>query len=102
MERSERMKNLHEQHGSQINWIEISRTPNLSEDFIRDFKDQVDWKLISQYQTLSEDFIREFADQLEWSQICQHQTLSEDFIKNLPEGLEINISISDPEILSEG
>ena len=37
---------------------------DLSEDFIREFKDKVDWKYITKYQNLSKDFIREFKKEL--------------------------------------
>ena len=69
----------------QFNWIEISKMPNLPEDFIRKFKDEVYWILIAQYQVLSEDFIEDskedFKDSYVWSQISLYQKLSEDFIR---------------------
>ena len=61
-------------------WILISKK-NLSEDFIREFKDKVFWYFISKYQTLTEDFIREFKHKVYWSCISRFQTLSEDFIR---------------------
>jgi hypothetical protein len=43
----------------------------------------VDWDLISEYQELSENFIREFKDKLNWEKIKLYQILSEDFILEL-------------------
>ena len=43
---------------SYVNWKKISCNQDLSEDFIREFKEKLDWDWISEYQDLSEDFIR--------------------------------------------
>ena len=44
----------------------ISCKDNLTEDFIREFKDKVDWESLSHYRKgLSEDFIREFQDKVD-------------------------------------
>ena len=56
---------------------------NLSEDFIREFKDKVDWGKISCNQNLSKDFIREFKDKVYWKKISSKQKLSDDFIRDL-------------------
>jgi len=63
-----------------MNWFEISQTPGLTEDFIREHKDLVCWTYISKYQKLSEDFIREHKDLVCWVYISTYQKLSEDFI----------------------
>lgn len=49
---------------SRIQWNYISEFQELSEDFIREFKDKVYWHWISKYQKLSENFIREFKHRL--------------------------------------
>jgi hypothetical protein len=61
-------------------WDEISRTPGLSEDFIRENSYKVNWGSISQYQKLTEGFIKEFSDNVYWYCISCNQNLSEDFI----------------------
>ena len=40
-----------------INWVTISKIPNLSEQFIEKYQDKLDWDNISIYQKLSEPFI---------------------------------------------
>ena len=64
----------------EINWINVSRNIQLSEEFIREFQDKVDWYYISEYQKLSENFIREFQDKVDWYYISEYQKLSENFI----------------------
>ena len=51
----------------EIDWPSISERKNLSESFIREFKDYVDWNYILMYQNLSESFIREFQDKVNWN-----------------------------------
>ena len=65
----------------EINWINVSRNIQLSEEFIREFQDKFDWKSISINQKLSEDFIREFQNRVNWDYISEYQKLSEDFIR---------------------
>ena len=74
-----------------LSWYGISKYQHLSEDFIREFKDKVDWTYISTYQHLSEDFIREFKGRLNWIRISKHQHLSEDFIKEFKDLLNVNL-----------
>lgn len=62
-----------------ICWGNISKFQTLSENFIREFQNKVDWYYISEYQILSEKFIREFEDKVDWFNIFKHQNLSEDF-----------------------
>ena len=61
-------------------WIYISSNSNLSEKFIKDFKDKVDWPTICQYQSLSESFIEEFSDKVNWPTISMYQDISDKFI----------------------
>jgi hypothetical protein len=74
---------------NEVDWFHISIYCELSEDFIREFKDEFNWGCISIYQKLSEDFIREFADKLNWFNISKYQYLSEDFIKEFKDRLDI-------------
>ena len=64
-----------------VNWLNVSRNIQLSENFIREFKDKVYWIEISYYQNLSENFIREFQYSVTWSYISERQKLSEEFIR---------------------
>ena len=82
------------------NWNSVSKCQNLSESFIREFKDKVEWEYISKYQNLSEDFIREFRDKVDWDYISEYQKLSEDFIREFKDEVNWEI-ISECQILSE-
>jgi len=73
-----------------LNWEDISYYQTLSEDFIREFKDYVDWENISSYQILSEDFIREFKDRVNWLNIFYNRTLSDSFIREMKKEGYIN------------
>ena len=66
---------------TKIEWENISKSQNLSEDFIREFQDKVYWYDISMYQKLSEEFIREFQNKVNWVLISKHQKLSESSIR---------------------
>jgi hypothetical protein len=87
MNDKERLDYLNKQLGTSyeslddVDWNYISIYQNLSESFIREFKDMVKWNWISEYQKLSEDFIREFSDRVVWGHISQYQELSEGFIR---------------------
>jgi len=68
-------------------WNYISRYENLSEEFIRKFKNKVNWRNVLAKQKLSKDFIREFhykiKDDLtenDWILISQKK-LNEKFIR---------------------
>ena len=50
----------------------------------------MDWNCISVYQDLSEDFIREFRDKLYWRHMSYYQKLSEDFIWEMIDKININ------------
>ena len=45
-----------------VDWTYISRCPesNLSEDFIREFKDKVNWYNIFRHKNVSHDLIKDF------------------------------------------
>ena len=87
-----------------FNWnnpILYSCDNNLSEEFIREFKDKVDWEYISISQMLSEDFIKEFQNKVDWTYISECQQLSEDFIKEFQNKVDWKM-ISSYQKLSEG
>jgi hypothetical protein len=67
-------------------WYSISKRKNLSEDFMRKYKDKLNWTKILSYQQLSEEFLTENIDVITksrwgWMQLCRHQTFSVDFVK---------------------
>jgi hypothetical protein len=64
-----------------VDWNKVSRQPDLTEDFIREFQDHLDWEVISAQNTLSEDFIREMKDKVDWNEISMREDLDEDFIR---------------------
>ena len=49
------------------NWRLVSCSPNLTEEFIREFKEELIWYEISAYQNLSIDFLNEFKNRIDWS-----------------------------------
>jgi hypothetical protein len=74
-------------------WTNISEYQNLSEEFIREFKDNVNWSYISIYQKLNESFIIEFKDKVYWNYISRDQKLSEEFIREFKDNVSwYNIS----------
>ena len=58
----DRLKFLNQELGTdlisldEINWGNISRNKQLSEDFIREFQNEINWDYISNTQNLSENF----------------------------------------------
>jgi len=78
-----------------INWIEKSKEPGLSEEFIEKHSDKFDWYNISTRQKLSEEFIEKYSDKVYWDVISSYQKLSEKFIeKHSDKVYWINISIN--------
>ena len=69
-------------------WVEISSSKNLSDDFIMEFQDQLQWFVVSQNQNLSEEFIRKYKDKVAWDYISYHQKLSENFIREFQDRVE--------------
>jgi hypothetical protein len=83
-----------------VNWDCISKHQQFSEDFTREFQNKVNWLYISARQSLSEDFIREFQDKVDWYYISEYQHLSEDFIREFKDKVNWN-DISCYQSLSE-
>jgi len=77
----ELIKKLERQYGKPISeftefdWSRTSRYQNLSEEFIREFKNKLDWVNISRYQKLSEEFIREHQNFVDWEMIFKYQDI---------------------------
>jgi len=70
-----------EEFQDKVNWVWISESQKLSENFILEFQNRVDWECISIYQKLSEKIIREFQDKVDWECISIYQKLSEKIIR---------------------
>ena len=55
---------------------------NLSNDFLREFKDKIDWRGFSySHYNLSISFIEEFKDKIEWMNILYRNKLNEQFVR---------------------
>jgi uncharacterized protein YajQ (UPF0234 family) len=59
----------------------MSSNQDLSEEFVREFKDKWDWSGVSKKVKLSENFIMEFQEKVDWEVISENQILSLKFIK---------------------
>ncbi len=64
---------------NKVNWIYISAYKKLSEEFIKEFQDKVDWYFISKRQKLSESFIKEFQNKIDWKMFNENKNLSKEF-----------------------
>jgi hypothetical protein len=69
---------------TKVDWVSVSASQTLSEDFIRGYQDHLDWFYVSRNQQhiLSEDFIVEFRNFVDWQEISQFQKLSEEFMRS--------------------
>lgn len=63
----------------------------LSEDFIRKYKDNFGWRWrdISAYQTFSESFLREMKDYIIWPSINNTDSFSVEFIREFAKELDL-------------
>ena len=61
-------------------WWPVPCQQDLSEQFMRDFKDKLDWGWVSRWQNLTESFMREMKDYVKWNNAAECQKMSEDFI----------------------
>ena len=69
---------LYRQNPKEIVWSWVSSDFELSEDFIREFKDYVDWNNIFAYQKLSKEFIIEFAGKISFNDLMYNTHVSND------------------------
>lgn len=72
-----------------INWAVISGHQQLSEDFIRQFKNKLDWDFIVVRQNLSEDFIEKHSKFIDWWLLGAWQELSDAFIDKHSDKLDM-------------
>jgi hypothetical protein len=47
-------------------WIQISRTPNLNIQFLRENKDDLYWQLVQRNTYLTKEMLIEFQDYIDW------------------------------------
>jgi hypothetical protein len=66
---------------NKLAWWILCQDQQLSESFMREMHDCMEWDTISSYQVLSENFIRDFKNKLSWTQINRYQKLSNKFRK---------------------
>ena len=64
-------------------WSFLCHSKDLSEEFMREFKDKINWKHISRYQELSKSFIIEFKDRLCLKILLKRDLITQEFIDNL-------------------
>jgi len=64
----------------------LAYTTELSEDFMREFKDNLDWKSVCMWQKLSsEEFIYELREYIDWRCLIEYQrdNISLDFYQKM-------------------
>tara|TARA_Y100000310_G_scaffold57488_2_gene52714 strand:+ start:42100 stop:42459 length:360 start_codon:yes stop_codon:yes gene_type:complete len=94
-EETEEIINLHwenisiEDFRTKVHWFTICREYELSEDFMREYKDDLDWFMACKYQDMSEDFIREVQDKVDWMRVSERYPISKSFIIEFQDKLDI-------------
>jgi hypothetical protein len=58
----------------------VLKVSNVSEAFLRDFKDRIDWRTVSMRQKISLEFVREFAHLIDWRYLSYNSHLTGDII----------------------
>ena len=81
-------------------WNYVIQNQQLSEDFIREFKDKMDMQCVGTQQILTEKFLEEMKGKVAFLTIARHHTLSEQFIKKYADRLDW-VSVSRHQVLSE-
>lgn len=71
-----------------IDWSEVSLSPDISEEFIEEYKDYLDWELVSSHITLNEDTIGKYGKYLDWNVISKYQVLSPEFMEKYENKLD--------------
>ena len=65
------------------NWESLIEKQELTELFIRKYKDEIDWILVCRYQKLSKEFILEFKDKVDFYLISIYQNVDDAFLNSL-------------------
>lgn len=74
-------KFIRNHHNDIKNWDLISSNPNLSENFIEEFKNFINWDKVSLNPNLTEKFIHKFKYLFDWNKVVKNRNFSEEFIK---------------------
>jgi hypothetical protein len=61
-----------------VSWYPLGFTYDLSENFIREFKDYLYWHLISYHQRLSEAFLIEFIEDISTEHLRHNRKISQE------------------------
>ena len=56
-------------NGDSIKWGSISYYSDLSEDFMKEFKNNINWSNACMMQDMSEEFIIEMKDYVDWREL---------------------------------
>jgi hypothetical protein len=76
-------------------WNNVSRRLDITEDYIRKYKDNIKWGIVSEYKgRWTEDFIEEFENNFDWNTIAENQKMSFDFVKRHMPKLPLKILLS--------
>ena len=86
---TEVLKSYIENTKEEINWDDISKHQELSDDFIERYNKKLNFSLLVVYQNLSEKIIEKYSERLGWKYIIMEQELSEGFIKKHIRKIEI-------------
>jgi hypothetical protein len=70
----------HSEFNQLFNWSEISRLPELTDEFIRKHSQLLDFGVLCQTQSLSLDIINEFENKIDYSTLVKNPNLSEDVL----------------------
>lgn len=70
-------------NGDNINWGVISYYSNLSEEFMREFKDKLNWSNACIMQVMSDDFIIEMKDYVDWKELKRVGKLKSEKVLNV-------------------
>lgn len=70
-------------NGDNIKWDVISYYSELSEEFMKEYKDFINWKNASMMQYMSESFIIEMKDYVDWKELRRLSKLKTDCLKQL-------------------
>lgn len=73
---------------SLYDWEYFCLIVDLSEDFLKHYKEKINWKSVSSNQNLSEEFIDQYSNRVYWNSIVVTQELSELMILKYKEILD--------------
>ena len=99
--RDQKIINEHIKEMRPLDWSAICNECELTESFMREYKDKLNWSTVSRNQKLSEDFIREFQDKLEWVFISNSYYIKNKFLKEFDNKVYWNIVNHNREMMDD-